>query len=465
MCALFDTSKYFAPKPDIVATASGTTITIAVTLYRQDLANTGVPVYHNLNTAEAGSNVCRTTSDNAVPTADANWVHTSSTGCSDTYTLSQTLVEIVGSANNNNWQAALAADGRSITYTTPLYSTYSVNAPDGCYFVGYRSVISFRTQLSVASTSGTFITADNSAQFKYSGIRITSSNNLEIYGKITPLIPNSELRNIAMKKTSNSVVLSATTTTCTTYNVACDEVYSVAVASLGAAGTDIGGQYDNTMDVFENNVKTRTVVLSYTLSYIIPGNPTVVDSSTISLNNQLYTDNTYSTIRTASYASGNDKLYIENGVSAGPAIPANFKLRFDRGYVCCVNYLSAISPYDQNTDTGGCKDSAGKLEYVNLGTAPSGVTQITAETVGNNKKYRVQVDLSAVYSTVSHADPMSCQVLLISKFEAPAARRAESANTDGTFVATVPFLIEASGARAVGISVVAILVVLFNMLL
>jgi hypothetical protein len=94
-------------------------------------------------------------------------------------------------------------------YKVPIYSTYSVNSDENCY-VGYRSVVSFRTQLSIASTSDTFITADNSAKFTFSGLRITSANKFEISGKITPLVPNSELRNIELKKTAGQVNIPTT---------------------------------------------------------------------------------------------------------------------------------------------------------------------------------------------------------------------------------------------------------------
>jgi hypothetical protein len=467
-CATFDMPKYHAPKPVITASATGSSVSVAVTMYRQDLLNIATPIFHNLNTAEVASNVCRQpgAGDNAVASAGQAWTHTSN-DCSDTYTLTQSLAQIVGSTSNNNWVATLAGDGRSILYTVPIYATYSVNAPAGCYYVGYRSTISFRTQLSVSSTSDTFITADNSAKFVFSGIRITPTNRLEISGKVTPLIPNSQLRNIAMKKVAGQVAITASAATCTTYNVACDEVYSVDVASLGAAGTDIGGQYDNTMEVFENNVKTRDVTLSYQLSYIIPGDPAVVDSDTITMDNKLYTDNTYTTVRTASYATSVDKLYVQNAVSAtSPAIPASYKLRYDKGYVCCVNYLSAISVYNPTTDSGGCRDSAGKLEWVDLSVA-SGVQMTPSDTLGN-KKYRVEVTLNSAYLSANHPSPMTCQVLLISKFENP-ARRIEGANLDSTYVSTSSFLIEAtkviSSANTVGVSVVAVLVVLVSMLL
>ncbi len=466
-CAKFDVSKYSAPKPSIVATASGSSVTVAVTMYRQDAANTVTPVLHNLNTAETGTNVCRAqaSGDNIIASAGASWTHTS-TDCADTYTLTQSLAQIVGSTSNNNWVATLAADGRSIMYKVPIYSTYSVNSAGNCYYVGYRSVVSFRTQLSIASTSDTFITADNSAKFTFSGLRITSANKFEISGKITPLVPNSELRNIALKKIAGQVDIPTTTTTCTTYNVGCDQVFSVDATSLGGAGTDIGGQYDNTMDLYENNVKTRDVVISYQLQYVIPSDPTVVDSDTIISDTKLYTDSTYSTVRTASYATSIDKLYIENAISAAsPAIASNYVLNFDRGYLCCVNYLSAISAYNPTTDSGGCRDSASKLEWVDLG--PSAATQyIPASSIGNNKKYRLQVTLNAVYVSANHANPMTCQVLLISKLST-SARREDNLATK--YVSTVPFLVEAtstvSGASIAGVSIISMLIVFVVMML
>jgi hypothetical protein len=474
-CASFDTTKYGGRKPDVSATASGSTVTITVNMYRQSTGNAVTPVFHNVDTKVAGNNVCRTTSDNIVDSAGVAWVHTTSNGCTDTYTLTQTLSQIVSGGVNNNWSPSLGPLGRSIVYTLPIHLTYSVNAQN-CYYIAYPFAVSFRTQLSIASTSSEFVTSDIAAKFALTGIRITPTNNLEIAGKITPLIQDTELRNIVLTKTAGNIQITTATSTCSAYNVGCDQIYTVSVATISANGADISDTYVTNMEVWENNVKTRDTSLSYALTYTIPSDPTVVDSDTIQTENKLYTSNTYSVIRTASYNSAApDSLYIENGITAAsPVIPTGYKLRMAEGYLCCVSYLSAIPAYNPTTDTGGCKDSAGKLEYVNLGSEVSHplISVFTpAESLGN-KKYRMQVPLNTAYATSNPnpAVPMTCQVLLISKLEAPQTRRIEGAsNLNSKFVSTVPFFIEASkvmsSANAVGISIAAVMVVLVNMLL
>jgi hypothetical protein len=484
-CMQFDEAKYGAPKPVITATASGSTITTTVKMLRQYAVNAGpLTVYHSIDSKEAGANVCRN-SDNLVSSVGSPWVKTTSS-CTETYTLTQTLSDIVNTAGvNNNWRVALENNGQTIKYTLPVYSTFSVNKPSDstCYYVGFVSYVSFRTQLNVASTSADFITADKSAKWQFSGLRVTPDSNLEITGSMTPLVPGSELRAIALSKRTGPVSIPTTTTTCTTYNVACPQTYSVALASLP---TDLTDNYDNTMEVWERDntntfVKTRDVTLTYQLSYTIPSDPTVVDSTVITTESKLYTNNQYNTIRTASYSSlaaAADNLFIENSITAtSPSIPSSYKLRLDRGYLCCVNYLTAISVYDPTTNpNGGCASSSGKLEWVDLGSEtvhPTPSVVLTSSDSLGNKKFRLQVPMNtANAANTAHSAPMTCQVLLISKLEAPAQRRiGEASNMDSTFVATVPFVVQGStsttvsGANVVGMSVVAVLVVLANLLL
>jgi hypothetical protein len=483
-CMKFDVNKYGAPKPVITSSASGSTITTTVTMLRQYENNAGsMTVFHNLDTKEAGANVCRT-SDNLVSSVDSAWVR-STTSCTETYTLTQTLSDIVNTAgSNNNWVAVLENNGQDIKYTVPIYSTFSVNIPADvtCYYVGYVSYVSFRTQLNVASTSANFVTADGSAKWQFSGLRITPDSKLEISGQMTPLVPGGELRAIALSKRTGPISIPTSTTICTTYNVGCPQIYSVALTSLP---TDLTDNYDNTMEVWEKDatntfVKTRDVTLSYQLSYIIPSDPSVVDSDTIQTQTKLYTDNTYTTIRTASYSSlsaAADSLFIENVITAtSPTIPSNYKLRLDRGYLCCVNYLAAISTYDPVTNpTGGCASSSGKLEWVDLGSEsvhPTPSVVLTSSDSLGNKKFRVQVPMNTANAVnTAHAAPMTCQVLMISKLEAPAARRIGSAsNLDSTYVATVPFVVEASikvtaSASIVSMSAVAAVIVVVNLLL
>jgi hypothetical protein len=438
---------------------------------RQTIGNADTPVFHNLDTKELDSTTCRPSSDNIVQSIGQSWAVTT-TDCAVTYTLTQTLSEIVSAGANNNWGPTLGPQGRSITYAVPIYATYSVNAAAGCYYAGYRTVVSFRTQLSVASTSTEFVTADNSAKFSFSGLRMTSANTLEVTGNLTPLVPNSELRNIALSKAVGGVTFTTTpSTTCSTYNVACATTFTTPISAFGGA-TDLGGQYNTVMDVYENGAVTRpAVTISYTLAYTIPTDPTVVDSDTILTANKLYTDNSYSTVRTSAYQSATNSLFIENAITAGsPAIPAGYKLRMTEGYVCCVNYLNTIPAYNPTTNTGGCKDSSGKLEHFSFGTEAShpGVTFTSADAT-NPKRYRLEVPLSTAYSTVNHANPMTCEVLLISKLEAPAARSIRMAQGSATtYVSNTAFSVEAtkvvSSANVAAASFVAILVALLVML-
>ncbi len=478
-CMQFDETKYGAPKPVITSSASGSIITTTVNMLRQYSSNAGpLTVYHSIDSKEVDTNVCRN-SDRLVSSVGAPWVKSTSS-CTETYTLVQSLVDIVNTAGANNWKAVLENNGQSIKYTLPIYTTFSVSKPaDGtCYYVGFVSYVSFRTQLNVASVSPYFVTADTSAKWRFSGLRVTTDNRLEISGSITPLVPGSELRAIALSKRSGPVNIPTNTTTCTTYNVACPQTYSISLASLPNP-TDLTDSYDNTMEVWERDasntfIKTRDVKLSYQLAYTIPSDPTVVDSSVITTESKLYTNNQYRVIRTASYSSlGADNLFIENSITPNsPVIPSNYKLRLDRGYLCCVNYLTAISIYDPVTNpNGGCASSTGKLEWVDLGSEtvhPTPSVVLTPSDGLGNKTFRVQVPMNiANAANAAHSTAMTCQVLLISKLEAPAARRGDASNIGATFVATVPFVVDStgvvtqvSGANAVGISVVTALIVL-----
>ncbi len=470
-CNQFDLSAYGAKKPVVTASASGSTVTITVGMLRQTSDNTGTPIFHDIDTTPSTSNICHMAANNLVASAGVSWVKTSDS-CTDTYTLTQSLSDIIDSTSNNNWGTGLVDDGRTVQYTLPIYATYSVNNNGDCYYVGFKSKVTFQTKLSVASTSSSFVTADNSARFTFSGLRVTSANVLEIAGTMYPLVPSSTLKNFALQKTIGGYSFTVAASDCSDATNGCAQTYSIAVPTIQAGGNDISGQYDNTMDVWENGVVTRVAVkLSYTLSYTIPTDPSVVDSDTISTGTALYTDNTYTTPRVSSYQSGSaTPMYIENKIVSGPAIPADYRLRMAAGYICCVAYGTSISPYNPTTGLGGCQDGSGKLEQVSLGVegATSGVQLFTSATSGNPTRYRLQVLLSNIFSTTNHAAPMSCEVLLVSKLEDTSQqRRAQDSKLATTYVSTIPMLIEAkatvSSASTFGValSVIALVAVMF----
>jgi alpha-tubulin suppressor-like RCC1 family protein len=450
-CNNFDTNRYGAKKPIVSASTNGSSVTIVVTMYRQTMSNTGTPIYHAIDTKDTPA-VCRTNSDSILLSSSKPWTR-SDDGCTTTYTLTQSLSEIVATNNtNNNWVAKLADDGRSITYTVRVYSTYSVNNAGSCYYVGYQSTISMRTVLSVASSSVEYTTEDNSARFLFNGLRITATQRLEIAGTIVPLIFNSELRNIYMRKSFDNITIPATTSTCNAVNTGCYEIFGIDVSSLGGAGTDISDEYKIIMDVFKDGERIiSNATISFYISYLIPGDPIVVDSDTITTSIKLYTDSTYSVVRTASYASADGVLFVENSVTpSSPVIPSSYRLRMAEGYLCCVNYLSNIALYNPVTGTGGCKDASGKMEQFSFGSEANlntGVTVVSAD--GNSpKRYRVQVELSKAYASIMHSVPMTCEVLLISKLESNARSIAAAANLGGSFVATIPFSVQATQATA-----------------
>ncbi len=444
-CGQFDLNTYGAKKPTITTSASGSTITINVAMPRQDYNNDVNPIFHDIDTKPSTSNVCHTSANNIQGSAGTAWTK-STTSCTDTYTVTQSLSDIISSSSNNNWVKTLSADGRTITYTLPIYATYSVNTLSGnnagCYYVGFKSMISFQTKLSVASTSADFVTADNSARFSFSGLRITSSNTLEIQGTIYPLVPNSVLQDITLKKTVGQYQFTSSASTCGNAN-GCAQTYTIAIPTLQAGGNDISGQYDTTMGLYENSVQTRAVTLSYELNFIIPTDPSVVDSDTITTGNTLYTDNTYTTPRTASYQTAVSTLYIKNQITSSVAIPANYRLRMTEGYVCCVNYLSSISAYNPNTGQGGCKDPTGKVEHVALGsdtTHPNLAAFYPADAT-TPKSYRMDVQLSSVFTNTPHTQPLTCEVLLISKLEIDGgARRLQGGSIIGDLTYAKPFV-------------------------
>jgi hypothetical protein len=449
-CNLFDTANFSAVKPTIAAATVGTSVTIAITMNRQSANNSITPVFHSVDTTAASTTVCQT-----VDSIDADTWARSTNDCAETYTLTQSLSDIANAGTNSSWVMTLASDGRSIMYTLPIYATYSVNDNEDCYYVSYRYVASFRTVLNVVSNSSEFITSDLSAKFRFSGLRITPENNLEIAGTIIPQLPTFDLRNITMYKVAGNINIPTSTESCAVYPAGCAQTYSIATSSLGGSGAEITGQYSIVINVFEDNVLTRPGVnITYSLTYTIPNNPSIVDTDTISTAVGLYADSSYTALRTTSYTSAVDSLYLENSITAtSPAIPSTLKLRMVEGYLCCVSYATSISPYDPNTGTGGCKSAEGKIEWVPLGNetmTPTGVSLVSASS-GTPKRYRVQVAMNQVYSTISHSSPMTCEVLLISKLEGPAARRVLGAtNLESEFAATVPFSVTATTATLAG---------------
>jgi hypothetical protein len=437
-CYTFDTTKYGAKKPALSAYSNGNSVSITVSMNRQDFMNYNVPVFHTLDTTEARSNQCLS-SDSIAVSAGRTW-YVSQNGCAQVYTITQSLSDIVSNTSNNNWIAALSDDGRAITYSLPIYATFSVHTAGTCYYVGYQFTVSFQTKLNVASVSSSFTTSDESVRFAFSGLRITSAQNLEIAGTIIPLIAGTELRDITLTKHNNGLVIPTNTTTCNNTNVGCDQIYSIGVALLGGAGADISDQYDTTMSLFRDNVWLLATNFSYFLSYSIPNNPVILDSDTITTAVKLYTDNTYTSVRTATYTSA--FLYIENSITpTSPAIPSTYRLRMSEGYLCCVPYLTSIDPYDANTGFGGCKNATGKVEWFSFGSEAGHPASVlfTSASAAAPKKYRVQLAFSDAYSTIVHPSPLTCEVLLISKLENSVRRIGAASNLNAAFVSTTQF--------------------------
>jgi hypothetical protein len=438
-CNQFSSTSYGAPKPTIQATASGQNIAVTVTMPKNSPVNTGIPVFHRLDTKQDNSNLCITTApDQTVNSAGVAWVHTTD-GCAETYTMIQTLDNIQNSVSNNNWVTQLSSDGRTITYTLPVYATYSVNRDTSCVYVGYKSLISFQTQLSVVAQTSEFFDADNSAKFVLQGLRVTTGNAFEVQGMLYSMVPSSTLGGITFTKVAGSIPFGVSSPTCAAaYPAGCSEVFSVALSSLGSSGTDISGNYAISADVIEGGLVTRAgVTITLAFAYTIPNAPTVVNGDTITTNMVLFTDSTYLTARTTAYQAAANALFIQNAISdTSPAIPVNTYLTIDDGYLCCFQYASSISTYDPVAKTGGCADATGKTEQVRLVGGTTGVT-ITPANAGSPKRFRVQVALSSVFNTTNHAAPLTCQVLLVSKLTQ--STRKINAITDGTYVSTTSF--------------------------
>jgi hypothetical protein len=492
-CQRFDTTKYGAPQPTYTtATVNGDSVKITVTMSRQTQDNTGLSVRHYIDTKAVGSNQCSAV-DQAISSVGKSWVVTSTTPCQTTYTLTQSLADITSNVanSNNNWNNQLEADGRTITYTAQVYSTYSVGTGADCYYVGFTAKVTFRTVLSVTSSQSEFLTADNSAKFKFSGLRITSDNKFQVEGTIVPLIPGSTLNNIVLRKgdqNANGLIIGGNTATCTiplaSYNgnTGCSQLYSVDTSAFGAGVTDLGGVYTTYMDVYEDNAQGTSVVtrasvfLKYSLTYTIPDEAAIVDSTTITTENKLYTNSNYDVIRTYSYNTADSSLFIENKITdSSPVIPTGYRLQMTEGYLCCVDYVTGAFP------AGGCKNGVvgtnGVIEAVSLGsetTHPTGVTFTSADVLTNKKSFRLQVTLNQAYTNGNpHNSALKCQVQLFSKLATPLARSLTAAgvasNMDGTFVSTIPFAVEAkqvvSNANVVGASIlIMVIVAVVNML-
>jgi hypothetical protein len=450
-CYSFQSNQYGAKKPVVTAsTAGGQSIAISVTMYRQSYDNLDTPVYHRLDTTTLNNNVCISSgADQIVPSAQVAWIHTGN-GCSDTYTLTQNVADIVNAGKtNNNWASQLDGTGREITYTLPVYATYSVNRDGSCFYVGYKYDAVFKTALSVATSSAEFYDVDNAFKFTLAGLRVTSSNNLVIEGNTKPLIPGGELRNIIMKKVAGSIPFNSSVTICSDSTSGCANTFTATLSSLGSAGQDISGSYSISADSYESGALTLSGVAVYmTISYSIPSDPTIVSSDTITTNLKVFTDGSYLTERSTSITSS-QTLYVQNSISdSSPAIPASLRLRMSEGYLCCVAYPSAITPYSLGLDSGGCKDPNGKTEYVNLGTEGThgaGIVQTSADSV-KPKRYQLQIALGTVFSSTNHPNALTCQVLLISKLGQDGSRRINDNSMNSTFVSTMTIDVQAKPA-------------------
>jgi hypothetical protein len=460
-CNQFDLNKYGAPQPVVTAArdASGKGVVINVSMLRQTSDNSVTPIFHTIDTKSAGSNVCRNADSNIQTSAGVAWTKATTMGCTDTYTLTQTLDQIVAAAGDNNWIATLASDGRSITYSLKIYATFSVNTAEGCYYVGYTTVVSFRTQLSIASTSSDFTVVDGTAKFSMTGLRITSTGAFEVSGKVYPLVPSSSLSAITLGKRlatnvgefdSRLPFTTAPSTDCNYASTYCPITFTAAAASVTTMGSDVSGWYDTTMNLVEG-ANTKAIVLSYQVSYIIPADPTVVDSNTITTENKLYTSSDLTTERSASYQTSSDSLYVKNYITAtSPAIPANYRLRMTQGYLCCVNFAGSIPAYNPtgNTPTLGCAATKAQnsdlIERVDLGTEGSsinGVSNFVSD--AGSKSYSFKVNLNSAFSTNAHSSALRCEVLLLSKLES-SARRESASNLGATYVSTIPLFVEQS---------------------
>jgi hypothetical protein len=428
-CYSLSENRHNYKKPVLIVSTAGQLITISVTMYRQSYENRESPVYYKLDT-ELSTNKCITSgTDQIMNSANLAWTH-SSNGCADTYTVTQSVINIVH-GNRNNWKSE---DGK--TYSLPIYASYSVNSGSSCYFVGYKFLASFRAGFNMALASADFVSSDSSFKFSLSGLRVTTTNDLVIEGNIMPTAPN-ELQSIALQKVDGANPFTSSSSTCSDSTIGCEITFTAALSSLGAAGQDISGVYETSADVYQSAVLTSSgVTLTMTLSYVVSSDPIIIDSDTITTTMKVYSENTYTTERSTAVTSA-QTLYVENAISeSSPAIPALYRLRMSEGYLCCVPYPSSITPYNVNFDSGGCKDPNGKTEYVNLGTEgthDAGIIQTSADSA-NPKRYRLQIALGTLFSTTNHPNALTCQVLLISKFGVDVAQRSIANNVDSALI-------------------------------
>jgi ferredoxin-like protein FixX len=267
-CNTFN-GQYGVTAPTIASSESNQQITISVSMIRNSLDNAHTPVFHRLDTKEQTVNLCITAAPDLVfDSADASWVATTN-GCVVTYVLTQTMQQILSTTSeNNNWSYDFSTDGLTITYTLPIYTTYSINDNSSCYFVAYSSKVSFQTKLQEVSTTAEFVSADSSVRFAYSGV--TNDPNVGVQGTLYPLVPNSELRNMKLTRNIGTGTFTSSLTQCNV-TAGCSVGFYATSASLGGAGTDISGNYTLTVDVYEDNVLTRAnITTTFYVSYSIP---------------------------------------------------------------------------------------------------------------------------------------------------------------------------------------------------
>jgi hypothetical protein len=412
---------YGAPKVQVAATYNSGTDSIRVTVDFPKHAS--LNVYNRIATTDSLSTTCILSGgvDDLTTGAGASW-NLSPNPTYQSYVLQQSINSI--NAGGNQWVKTIDTDGVQITYSLPLYLTYSVNSGSNCYTVTYKNTIKFKTTLVVQSSTG-WTSANAEASFALTSIRVDANNDFAIEGTITPLLAGSNLQSIGLSKKNGASFTTSGASTCG--SVSCAMLFKAPVSTFGGFGAEVSGEYDIGFDLYQGSDLAKSgCQIPFTIAFTLPEDPVVIDADTITTDVKFYKSDYSAQVPTL--FKPKDMIYFENAITdSSPSVPTGFELRLQEAYTCCVKYMDPISSYNPVTKLGGCKDSAGKEKHVILGSelSPQNGLQIIDDSAAanSNKRYRAMVDLNVAFGAQPIESPLTCQILLISKLQDTRTRR------------------------------------------
>jgi hypothetical protein len=406
-------------------------ITITVTFVK----NPVYPVFYRLDSTSSNQLNCINTtigSDQIVQSSGVSWEVTDSS-CTRTYTLKQSLSQIYSTGlANNNWNVAPTPNGKKIQHTLQLYATYSINKLDEeiCQVVSFPYTVVFETVL-VAYSNTQFKSVDNEISIAVNRVYLNSNNELSVQLVMTSALPGANFREITLRKINAATELEGSVVTCLapsgTTVAQCNLRYTKDWTLLNGGNNDVSGlDYQLSMDMYENNVKTRTPSVTFGIDFTVPQDPDVINPETIFLDSNIYTNPNF-TDESEGPLSLKSVVYLKSALSSqSPVIPTTLRLHMIQGYICCVPNTYTVPAYDSDADTGGCKTRTSLMtQWADFETRSSGIT-INQPASSASRQIGVGVDLSIVFDKTNTSIPSLCAILLQTEFISTTQRKIAS---------------------------------------